>query len=112
MLALAERGASGRDDAGEGRGSQQRHREVATGDPPEHLVDHGAQLGWTRRVGNPGEHSRDVDATLAGFILAGHLGRIGVHPRPEQEEPPEAAGQGVGRGARPHLREGLQTFGT
>ena len=71
-----------------------------------------AQLVGAGRVGDAGDDPGDLGAALPGLELAPRRAtRVGVHPRAQQEQPPQAAGQRVGGRARPDLGERLEALG-
>ena len=102
---------TGRDDPGEGGGTEEHVGEVGLGDPAEHLVDHRLQLVGTGRVGDAGDDPRHRRRGPARLELPRDGDGVGVHPRAEQEQPPQAPGERVARGGRPDLGDGLDALG-
>ena len=80
-------------------------------DAAQHVVDHRPQLVGTGRVGDAGDRRRHLGVCPAGLELARHADRVGVHPLPQQVEPPQAPGERVGRRARPQLGDRLDALG-
>ena len=107
---LGQRGAAGGDYPGERRG---RNSTSAKSLPaiPRSTWSTIALSSRSRRLGDAGHHPRHLRAVPAGLELPRDAHRVGVDPGAQQVEPPQAAGERVGRRAGPDLGDRLDALG-
>ena len=79
--------------------------------PPSTSSTRARTSSGAGRLDHSGDDLGDRHVRPAAVELDGGGLRVGVHPAAEQVEPPQRAGQRVGRGAGPQLGERLESLG-